>query len=380
MPAMLGQPSPRRVPPVVELDVRNNSLNLIRLVLAAMVLAAHCYPLGGGGQAPLFRGQTLGTWAVFCFFAISGYLITASRFANPLGDYLVKRVVRIYPAFLVCNIVTAFVFAPAVRWARGGGLHALFTAPDSPASYVLNNITLKMNVWSIGGGPKHIPYPGAWDGSLWSLYYEFWCYLIIGAIAVFAVLRRPAAIGFAFVLSVVVWANITRILAYVGGNSDLRLLGQLLPLFLGGALLQTMSSRLSLSWRGALVAAISAVALVALVDDWGIQAASPMIAYLLLWLSTVLPSPTVIKRHDISYGFYIYAFPVQQLLATMGVHKAGLVVFGLVAAAGTGVLAIASWVLVERPALELVRRSRRTTKQATGHLQPASNVSAAVAL
>src|SRR6476620_3295224 len=63
----------------VVLDARNNSLNLIRLVLALLVLVAHSYPLAGAGDGSVVRGESLGGWAVFGFFAISGYLISASR-------------------------------------------------------------------------------------------------------------------------------------------------------------------------------------------------------------------------------------------------------------------------------------------------------------
>ena len=32
-------------------------------------------------------------------------------------------------------------------------------------------------------------------------------------------------------------------------------------------------------------------------------------------LATVIPSPRLLRTHDISYGVYIYTFPIQQLLA-----------------------------------------------------------------
>lgn len=352
--------SPRADPRggVVELDVRNNSLNLIRLVLAAMVLFAHSFPLGGLGTGPMVKGNSFGTWAVFGFFAISGYLITASRFANPLGNYLVKRIVRIFPAFLVCNLVTAFVIAPFAWWAKGGSLREIFTAPHSPANYVYSNVLLRMNFYDIGSTPAHVPYARAWNGSLWSLYYEFWCYLIIGAIAGFALLRRPAAIAVTFVLSVVVWAKIAAVLPYVNGNHQLWQLLQLLPAFLGGAVVMTVAKRLIYSWFWALAAGAGAVLMVAVIDDWGAQAAAPLITYVILWASMVIRSPRLIQRHDISYGFYIYAFPVQQLLATFGVHRAGLVVFIPLALVGTAILATASWLLVESPMLNLAKRSR----------------------
>ncbi len=104
--------------------------------------------------------------------------------------------------------------------------------------------------------------------------------------------------------------------------------------------------------------------LVLAVDHWGTQAAAPLIAYVLLWLSTVLPSPRLARRHDISYGVYIYAFPVQQLLAYAGAPRLGLVAYDVLAALATAALAVVSWSLVERPALRWARR--RFPSRATG--------------
>ena len=61
---------------------RDNNLNLIRLLAAAAVLVSHAYPitLGDGAEEPLTAelGFTLGTVAVYVFFAISGFLIAGS--------------------------------------------------------------------------------------------------------------------------------------------------------------------------------------------------------------------------------------------------------------------------------------------------------------
>ena len=135
-----------------------------------MVLVAHGYYLSGAGTGPSYQGENLGGWAVFGFFTISGYLITASRFANPLGRYLVLRVARIYPAFVVCLLLTAGVFAP-IAWSAGGrelerlphdADHATGVRPREPrpAHQRLRR----------GGHAVRRPYPGAWNGSLWTLY------------------------------------------------------------------------------------------------------------------------------------------------------------------------------------------------------------------
>ena len=63
------------------------------------------------------------------------------------------------------------------------------------------------------------------------------------------------------------------------------------------------------------------------------------------------------STNDISYGVYIYAFPLQQSFAALGLGEATpFAVFALVSLATTIVLAWASWTLVERPTMNLARR------------------------
>src|SRR6478752_3259915 len=221
--------TPRSGGRTVELDVRNNSLNLIRLGLALLVLVAHGYYLSGVGTGPSFQGENLGGWAVLGFFTISGYLITASRFANPLGRYLVLRVARIYPAFVVCLVVTAGVFAPVAWAAEGRDWSGFFATPTTPPAYVLENLALRINAYDVAGTPSAVPYPGAWNGSLWTLYFEFLCYLLIV------------------------------------------LLARLLPAFLGGAVVWALLGRVPLRTATAMAALAAAALLVLTVDHWGAQ-------------------------------------------------------------------------------------------------------------
>ena len=338
----------------VQLDVRTNSLNLIRLALALLVLVAHGFYLSGAGTGPSFQGENLGGWAVFGFFTISGYLITASRFANPLGRYLVLRVARIYPAFVVCLLVTAGVFAPIAWAAEGRDWSGFLTTPTTPPAYVLEDLALRINAYDVAGTPSAVPYPGAWKGSLWTLYFEFLCYLLVGLLVCLHIVRRhPWLLGLAFAVSVLAWA--TADAWGPGAYPDLVLLARLLPAFLGGALVHVAIRGQPLRTPVALAAITLAATLVVTVDHWGAQLASPLIAYALLWLSTVLPSPPVARRHDISYGAYIYAFPVQQLLVYAGAHRLGLVGYDVLAALATAAVAVVSWRLVERPALRWAR-------------------------
>ena len=64
------------------------------------------------------------------------------------------------------------------------------------------------------------------------------------------------------------------------------------------------------------------------------------------------------KQADYSYGIYIYAFPVQQLLAAAGVAQAGPWWLLLASLAGAVPLAALSWHLVEGPSLRCKESSK----------------------
>ena len=104
---------------------RENNFNFLRYGLAILVLFAHSYPLSTGQEFRYPNGSTapgLGWLAVNGFFAISGFLITGSWIASrSAGDFLRKRVLRIYPGYLVAYGVSMLIAAFCsgfVRYAR----------------------------------------------------------------------------------------------------------------------------------------------------------------------------------------------------------------------------------------------------------------------
>ena len=89
-------------------------------------------------------------------------------------------------------------------------------------------------LWIIS--PEPVPYPVAWNGSLWSLYYEFLCYLAIGGLLAIGVLRRhPLVLVPVFAFTVWFAAHPETALVYTGGNGEIALLMTLLPFFLSVA-------------------------------------------------------------------------------------------------------------------------------------------------
>ncbi|MCB1297505.1 MAG: acyltransferase [Microthrixaceae bacterium] len=334
---------------------RNNSLNMFRLVLAGLVLFAHAWYIAGQGTGPSIQGENLGGWAVAGFFVLSGFLITRSRLRTTPGEFLLHRIARIFPAFIVVLFVTAFVFAPVALLIEQGSLEGFFTTGPTPFQYVWGNITLAINHYDIGVTLSSAPYPGAWNGSLWTLYYEFLCYILVWLLGGLPVFRRsPVFVGSCFVFSVAVYAAIG-LADRVGLDPSFALFARLLPYFLGGALIYFIVEKYGMNRVFAMVSIVVAVVLIAFVPRWGGQASAPFLAYGLLYLSSVIKQPEWIAKNDVSYGFYIYAWPIQQLAVLFGAATLGMpayIAITVVLTFGAGWL---SWVLVERPMMSLAR-------------------------
>jgi peptidoglycan/LPS O-acetylase OafA/YrhL len=353
-------------------DPHNNSLNAIRLVLATLVIVSHAWPIGGFGPDPRIGGVGLGEWAVAGFFAISGYLITASRVRSPLRPYLWRRFLRIFPGLWVCLLVVGLIFAPIAALIERGPDH--FAIADV-LKFIGGNALLDDRVGAIGGTLSAVPYPQAWDGSLWTLFYEFCCYLILGGILGLPFIRRRPGPWLLALLGV---SLLITILAFELNHTvpfRLKWLAYLGTYFWAGALLFIYAARVRIGAAYA-AAAVAVLVLAAVTKHVEALAAIPF-AFLMLWLGTALPFQRIGRRNDISYGVYIYAFPVQQLLVLVGAQHLGVALYILLGIACTVPFALASWFSVERPAMGLKRRIRGAAPPAGAHLGAIGPVPAA---
>jgi len=329
-----------------------NGLNLIRLALAISVILWHSFPITGRDVDSPFLAQLMGKVGVDGFFAISGYLIYSSWDRNPnVKSFLWARVLRIYPAFLVCLIVTAFVLAPIGLILQGSDPGAIFARSEA-FKYIGSNIFL----WPLGatlpGTPTDVPLPNVWNGSLWTLSWEFLCYLALLGLGLTKALNirwLPLVLfiavavvtGTVAVMKIDVWVLTNGLrfsLMFLAGMVIYRYRNSLpvSPLFVGGTVVVTL--------------------LAMLLPDYRIVAAIPL-AYALVGAATYIRAPRLQLHTDISYGMYIYGFPVQQVLALAGLIFLPVGIFWLLATAITAVLAFGSWMLIERKALKMKRRT-----------------------
>jgi peptidoglycan/LPS O-acetylase OafA/YrhL len=330
-------------------DPRSNSFNLIRLVLALLVIFSHSIILGGFGSETIWGHTSLGAIAVDGFFALSGFLIAASACRNSFSRFLWQRFLRIFPAFWACLVFTAVIAGPIHWLARQKPFGSYWTANDGPFDYVLANSLLRISAYGIAGTPTGVPVPGVWNGSLWTLFYEFMCYLMVAVLAIVGFLRRRRAL---LVLWAICWS--AQIVIGVSGTHafhSIHYVIRFVPIYLAGVMLWIYRDKIPDSpWLffGATALFVTGVHF----EDPHVLSGPPL-AYMGVWVAMHFPGKQIGTKYDISYGVYIYAYVVGQILATWNIHQWGYWPFCFLTICMTCVLAAISCVLIEQPALRL---------------------------
>lgn len=349
-------------------DQRENNFDFIRMFLAVLVIFSHSYPLGTGSESlepvnRLTRYQvTGGHMAVDLFFIISGFLITASYERSPtVGSYLKKRFFRIYPAFIVAMVVCAVIFVP-LSGGNLGGPHASIHLID----FVLE--TAQLQQFHVQGVFPHNPVAGVMDGSVWSIPFEFWCYVGVMLLGLSGLLRSNAflialffiTLGVGVLFSVYGWIIGGKILGVIFGYPVFW--ARLLPMYLAGIVAYRLRAHLRMTRSWILGACGLLIAAGLLPHGWPLL--FPVVgAYLIL----VIAYSPFISLHgwnrfgDFSYGTYLYAYPIQQLVVRWAGHPMAPWRLFCIAAPLTVCCAALSWHSVEK--WFLLKSHRPVTKK-----------------
>ncbi|MCV7409165.1 acyltransferase [Mycobacterium florentinum] len=338
-------------------DPRCNALNLFRLGLAAEVMLFHSWPITGH-MPPQALLQLLFSVGVDGFFAISGFLITASWLRDPkVRDYLTARALRILPGLYVCLIVTAFAFAP-VSVAVQGGSAAKLLQSSAPYEYVLKNATLiSVLQFDVAGTPRNVPSPGAWNASLWSLIWEVLCYIAIAVIGIIGLANRRWLSPVILVAAVIAAAMLPP-LTFPGAWTIPQLAARSAIMFAAGAVMFQWKDVIPARWSLVAASVVIVVASAAVLPDYRVAAALPL-AYAVIVSGALIRHKRTTLRTDLSYGVYIYAFPIQQMLAVLGLTGLHPALFFVIAFLSTLPLAAMSWFWIEKPAMALKSRLKR---------------------
>lgn len=333
------------------LDSRDNNFDLLRLLAAWSVLVSHSFALVGREEPLHWFGTTLGNVGVLLFFAVSGLLIRRSWEYDPRPrDFWTKRALRLLPALATVAVLTAFVLGPLVSTLSTG---SYFSSWETWVYPVRVTLLYTFGAPLPGVFEDHV-YPGV-NGPLWSLPVEVFAYFCMFLLGVTGLLARRALVT-GLAAASLVWAA-----WWVSVTSEAVGSTYVLAAFAVGAAAYTWRDRIVLSWPVA-AALVPLCALTGLGPDplrvvvWTLAA-----VYLSYWFAYAVPpvGRLLVRYGDASYGLYIWAFPVQQTLVQVGVDDPWVMI--AVATPVVWLLAIASWRLVERPALRHKPRPVRPT-------------------
>lgn len=332
----------------------DNSFGVLRLAMASAVLISHSYLYSSGHSEhePLFKYtcHSLGEHAVQVFFILSGLLVAQSfdRSRN-IADFALARALRIFPALIVCVLLTAFVIGPIVTTLP---LDEYFSNAGLPV-YVAKTIALVSASISLPGVFETLPLAGLVNTSLWTLKYEVLCYIGLGLAGLAGLLSyRWRRISPILVAGFMLFAFLEDPVSDTNVYTTLQNVRYFAVFFSAGVLAYLVRDKLVLSFWGVLplFAAFYYARGTILFE----VTTAVFFAYTALWASTFRfgPMRNFSNRFDLSFGIYIYAGPVQQMLLDFQptLTPAAIAVSTFLVAVP---LAFLSWVLIEHPALKL---------------------------
>lgn len=333
----------------------HNNFDLMRLAGAVLVLMSHAFVLTGRAEEePFARAMAHyadgGSLAVGMFFVISGFLIarSAERSVGRPWAFVRARFLRIWPALAVAALVQTVLFGlvftrlPVAVYLRDGATWA-----------ALGRALVFSPALGLPGVFEDNPVPLAVNGSLWTLRFEVLCYAGLLGMAVLGLLRPGwMLLGLVGAFGLV-GATVAARLGWLPGElASLRVVSVLAcgVNALAGAALWVFRGRVPHHWG---VVAVGGVVLVAGAGGWLAPVLFQLcLPYLVVWLGlsrVVVPVPRWYA--DVSYGVYLYAFPVEQGVVAWlgpGIGPWGVILVALPVALALGVLS--RW-LVEGPCL-----------------------------
>ena len=324
-----------------KLSVPDNNFDILRLGAALAVLASHSFQLSYGNYRlePVWRigshQATLGRVAVIVFFIVSGYLITGSysRRPHPMR-FVAARALRLLPGLAAMLALLTLAAGPLLTTAPIADYFAAVPA------FFAGNLSVFGFIDTLPGVFETNPLQHIVNGSLWTLVYEVECYGAVLLLGMVGCLNRWTVLA-------VYAALMTASKMWLGG-----VLVEFGSYFAAGAVMHLWAVPLR---RWAAIGCVALLAATLATTGFRIAAATAG-AYLVVYLA-MAPRPVRVPGNvDLSYGAYIYAFPVQQATTLLLGAAASWWLNIAISLPIVLALAWASWRWVEAPSLGLLRR------------------------
>ena len=352
------------------MERHRDNIGLLRLVLASLVIVGHAPEMVDGDRhrepiALFFHTLSFGEIAVDGFFLISGYLITMSWLrTNSLRHYLQRRVLRIYPAFILAYLLSTFALGPLVG-----------AQPWRDLPQTLIRLAFLEPPPDFPGQLLEVAHYRILNGALWTIAFEFRCYVLVALLGISGLLQHRKIMAVLTLLGLVLTVASTfhavdapasriirshQVAAYLFTHPGQPLaFVRLTTAFLVGACTYLYRAE-SLPRLTSSVATVctATTALLMFHDPHLAEAALITLgASALFWLgfkARLGPLQRVNDRWDISYGVYLYGWPIATALRWYdhGITPVALAALSLPLAMVAGA---ASWWGIERWTKDLAR-------------------------
>ena len=339
-----------------------NNFDLLRLCAALLVMFGHSFWLqpAAGRTEPILKFTGLeytGSLAVYSFFILSGIMVTSSfDRQRSIVRFVTLRLARIYPGLIACVFLTAYLLYPSLS--TMGFVEAV--RGHDAAHYFSANVKLFSGIQAtLPGIFETAPLRSIVNGSLWTLPIELKCYMLVLVAGILGCFRAKwrviafallASIGFAYLVSY--GTSVQFFHELTGKPAGYSFYAP--PFFLLGMVLYTCSDRVILSSPIAVL--LGAAYLVFRASPIASLLFYSAFVYGLLTLGMTTALRRFAPRNDYSYGIYLWAFPIQQIVASRYPQMDNMLSI-LITIPATVIVASASWHLIEKPCISLLRSS-----------------------
>jgi peptidoglycan/LPS O-acetylase OafA/YrhL len=334
----------------------SNNFDAIRLIAACFVLIGHSSaallnrPLAWDPAVELF-GIGIHYFGVLIFFIISGFLVTRSWEARKnIADFLMARALRIFPALTCVVLLSVFVLGLMfTTWSRSDYLSSATTHK------YLEDMSLYRMYYYLPGVFETNPNGGSVNASLWTLPYEFTCYLFLMILGMMRILKNkygPLLLLTTSALSYFLFKEKIDTVVIPVLGIDFKNFFSLFLYFLSGSVFYKFREQVPFNWIGLLMCVIGTILIKMN------YAPELLFVVILPYLVFLFAFSGKVKLHqagrygDLSYGIFLYAFPVQQLIVHFLAGKIEIWQMIVLSLIGTVPFAVLSWKFIERPALQ----------------------------
>lgn len=329
----------------------NNSFDFLRYFFAFSLILVHFCTITDTEQFWFVTGQM----RVKAFFTITGFLVVYSFLRRKsLKVYCWKRILRIIPAYfttiLLCYLI-GFFFSTST--------FEEYYCSSQSFKYLIANLSFMNFIEPCLPGLFNDNLVGPYvNGSLWSMKLEVLFYILVPFIVWLMRKYNKAYILIAIFTINIIFHSIFDYLEYKTGNSLYHSINTSSPttiiyFFSGTTIL------LYFDWFCKHIKWIFPFCLVYMIITFFLDYSflyyiEPLIFSAIIVAIAYFCKPlNFLQKYDnISYGLYLYHFPVIQVLVQYKLHLYNIYLTFMVTLLITVLIAIASWYIIEKPMLK----------------------------